>query len=261
MVMRKFAFIILLTIPFHALISQTLDQDYYTSVTANTSFSINSVDDDNGQSFTSGITGDLTSIRVVVDAEDVLNSCSPGDETVLQMELHAGDGFGGSILGTSNNVTVLDGHNALTEFVFSTAIAVVSGSMYTFEVNIVSEDCGLLFTNLEAVLNGTYPNGTGYNAGLPHTSEIMFQTYVISSLSTEEHEHIGRINMYPNPVRNFLHLVNVKNLNSTKIFNNLGQLVLETKENKIDFSRLNRGVYILQIDTFNEIVSKKIIKQ
>ena len=258
--MKKITLIILLVLPFNYSISQTLDQDYYTSITATTLYVNNSTDNDNGQSFTCGITGDLTSIKVVVVTEDVFNSCSPGDQTVLQMELHAGDGFGGSILGTSDNVTVLDGHNALTEFVFSTAIAVVSGSMYTFEVNIVTEDCSFS-NNLDAVLNGTYPGGTGYNAGSPHTSEIMFQTFVIDALSIEENEFEKTINVYPNPVQDFLYIVNTEDLKSTKICNTLGQLVIETKEEKIDFSNLARGIYFLQINTHKGLISKKIIKQ
>jgi len=261
MVMKKISFITLLIMTFNSSISQTLDQDYYTSITATTNFENNAIDNDNGQSFTSGLTGDLTNIRVVLFAEDVFNSCSPGDETVLNMELHVGDGFGGSALGTSDSVTVVDGYNALTEFVFSTPIAITSGSIYTFEVNNVSEDCSNLFTNLEAVSVGTYLNGTAYDAGVAHPADILFQTYVISSLSTEENAHTVKINIYPNPVREFLYLENVKNLNSAKIYNNLGQLVMETKEYKIDLNRLNRGMYILQIDTFNEIISKKIIKQ
>jgi len=257
--MKKIIFITLLILSNYSSISQTLDQDYYTSITADTSFEMNSTDNDDGQSFTCGLTGDLTSIKVVIKAEDVFNSCSPGDETVLQMELHAGDGFGGSVLGTSDNVTVLDGHNALTEFVFSTPIAITSGSMYTFEVNIISEDCSNLFINLDAVLNGTYANGTGYNAGLPHTSEVMFQTFVNSALSIEKNEGLD-ILVYPNPVKDFLYFKNIKGSKFIEIYNTLGQLIFNTNEKQIDFRNVNKGIYFLRIHAFKEKVTKKVIK-
>jgi hypothetical protein len=67
--------------------------------------------------------------------------------------------------------------------------------------------------------------------------------------------------IYPNPVQDFLYLENVSNLNSAKVYNNLGQLVLEANANKIDFSTLNSGVYFLQLSTDKEVISKKIIKK
>jgi hypothetical protein len=176
--------------------------------------------------------------------------------------MHSGDGFGGAVLGTSDNVTVIDGYDALTAFVFSTPIAITSGSMYTFEVNIVSEDCNNLFTNLEAVSVGTYLNGTAYDAGVAHPADILFQTYVNTPpLSTEENKLDRTIYAYPNPVQDILYLSNINNLNSTKIYNTLGQIVLETKEEKIDFTNLIEGIYILQIDSHKGLVRKKIIKK
>ncbi len=259
--MKNIIFITLLLLSYNSSKSQTLDQDNYTSVISDTNFSINFTNNDDGQSFTAGITGNLTSIKVVVFAEDVLNFCTSGDETVLAMELHSGDGFGGSVLGTSSNVTVVDGYTALTEFIFPSPIPVVSGSMYTFEVNIVTENCSFLYTNLEAVLNGNYLGGVGYNAGLAHTSEILFQTLVNSTLSIDENGLEKITNIYPNPVQGFLYLQNFKALKSIKIYNTLGQLILVTKDEKIDFRKLSKGIYFLKIETSSKKMSKKIIKQ
>jgi hypothetical protein len=260
--MKKITFLILAIIFFNSSIAQTLDQDYYTSISSTTNFGNDSTDNNNGQSFTSGMTGNLTSIKVVLMANDIDGFCSPGDETVLQMELQTGDGFSGSVLGTSSAITVFDGYNGLTEFIFPTSIAVVSGSMYTFEVNILSEDCSGLNSSLDAVFNGTYPNGTAYNAGSPHPSaDIMFQTYADNTLNIEDQEFDAIINIYPNPVQDFLYLVNVENLKSIKIYNSLGQLVIETKEEKIDFSNLINGIYFVQINTEKGIKTNKVIKK
>ncbi|NHN25299.1 T9SS type A sorting domain-containing protein [Flavobacterium jejuense] len=81
-----------------------------------------------------------------------------------------------------------------------------------------------------------------------------------SSLSTTTNVLAG-VDIYPNPVQDYLYLRNVKNLESTKIYNNIGQLVSETKEEKIDFSYLNSGIYFLQITTGEGIGIKKIIKK
>ncbi|MFI0431061.1 T9SS type A sorting domain-containing protein [Mariniflexile sp. HMF6888] len=67
--------------------------------------------------------------------------------------------------------------------------------------------------------------------------------------------------IYPNPVQDFLYLETIKNLKFTKIYNNLGQLIIETKDNKIDFSNLNTGVYFLQLITDKRLINKRIIKK
>lgn len=68
------------------------------------------------------------------------------------------------------------------------------------------------------------------------------------------------IHTFPNPVRDFLYIRNTKNPISIEIYNNLGQLILETKEEEIDFRNLNKGVYFLKATTANTIKTKRIIK-
>ncbi|MBL4592700.1 MAG: hypothetical protein JKX68_02670, partial [Flavobacteriales bacterium] len=71
----------------------TLDQDYITGIPATTSFGGHPLgaDNDQGQSFTSNITGNLQGIEVVVDVVDFsINPCSI-DFVNLEIELHDGD--------------------------------------------------------------------------------------------------------------------------------------------------------------------------
>lgn len=75
------------------------------------------------------------------------------------------------------------------------------------------------------------------------------------------------INIYPNPVYNELH-INTHQLfiNSIKIVDNSGRIYFNTKINtydhiKLDVSKLNNGLYFINIDTKNGLVSKKIIVQ
>lgn len=91
---------------------------------------------------------------------------------------------------------------------------------------------------------------------------VGFDDLIVSSstLSTNNNT-LERINIFPNPVTDFLNLGNVKNIKSVKVYNCLGRLVTETKEDKIDFRNFNRGVYILQIHTDRQVINKRIIKK
>ena len=64
---------------------------------------------------------------------------------------------------------------------------------------------------------------------------------------------------YPNPVTNYLKIEGVCPA-EVKIYNTLGQLVKETKENVIDLSAQEAGTYILKVITPSGVVTKQIIK-
>lgn len=68
------------------------------------------------------------------------------------------------------------------------------------------------------------------------------------------------ISVYPNPSKDFLYVENISNLKSVKIYNGLGQLVLDTNKSEINVSGLNKGLYILSISTDSGMVNKKIVK-
>ncbi len=76
---------------------------------------------------------------------------------------------------------------------------------------------------------------------------------------------LKEITIYPNPVKNILMVKNESNfeINSIKIFNELGSLVLEQNIPliQIDVSKFSRGLYFMQIETENGILTKKIIKE
>ena len=64
-----------------------------------------------------------------------------------------------------------------------------------------------------------------------------------------------KIRIYPNPVIDKLFIDSKKNENKL-LFNSLGELVLETTSNTIDFSKLSEGIYILRMND----ISYKLIK-
>jgi len=160
--------------------SQTLDQDYITGIPTTTSFGGHPLgqDNDQGQSFTPNITGNLCQLNVLGNIDDMFMMCNPNDSVGLIIEVHNGDGFAGSILGASDTLYSGVISNSILAFSFSTAIPISSGSAYTWELKRVSETCQDLSVNLEAEFNGSYAGGVAYNNGSPAGSgqDILFQT-------------------------------------------------------------------------------------
>jgi hypothetical protein len=67
--------------------------------------------------------------------------------------------------------------------------------------------------------------------------------------------------VYPNPVKNSLYIKNITNLKEVLVYNTLGQLIITTESEVIDFSNLKEGIYFIKVKTIDgNILSKKIIK-
>lgn len=75
----------------------------------------------------------------------------------------------------------------------------------------------------------------------------------------------NKIAVYPNPVSESLYIESEGAIKKMKLFNMIGQLVLEKSENQnnnfISMGHLNSGTYLLQIETEHGILNKKIIKE
>ena len=177
--MKQILTLILLLIIILNVKSQTLDQDYITGIPTTTLFGGHPLgaNNDQGQSFTAGATGDLWGVEVVVDVSDPSLLCNNCGEVGLIMEITNGDGFGGTVLGTSDFVIASIGQGILI-FNFSSSIPLLSGNSYTWEVKRVSESCSALSVSLEAEFNGSYTGGSAYNNGIiSGTQDILFRTY------------------------------------------------------------------------------------
>ncbi len=70
-----------------------------------------------------------------------------------------------------------------------------------------------------------------------------------------------KVLVYPNPVANILYIKNILDLKSINVYNNLEQLVLQSKVATIDVSHLSQGMYFLQINTSAGTETKRIIKK
>ncbi|MXV38020.1 T9SS type A sorting domain-containing protein [Flavobacteriaceae bacterium Ap0902] len=86
------------------------------------------------------------------------------------------------------------------------------------------------------------------------------------SLSVEDMEVRENISIYPNPVRDHLNLVTTKRIQEVNIFSLDGKLVNNITDPKsnlevIQVNHLANGVYVLQINTGDVVITRKFIKK
>ena len=82
--------------------------------------------------------------------------------------------------------------------------------------------------------------------------------YKLLDLLSTGIDEFGNPSIYPNPTNGLIHIDN--EITNVEIYNILGQLVKETKENAIDLSAQEAGTYILKVITPPGVVTKQIIK-
>jgi aminopeptidase N len=83
-----------------------------------------------------------------------------------------------------------------------------------------------------------------------------------ATLANENFELENGIAVYPNPVKDELHIQLPSNLivNSVTLFNGIGQKVLENSSSDFSVSTLSSGIYYVKIETSEGTFHKKIIK-
>lgn len=94
------------------------------------------------------------------------------------------------------------------------------------------------------------------------------RVYQEEALSTEDAAFVNEVQLFPNPVDNALNLNIASSIQedvNVTIYSTLGkklyQEVLSQNEASIDISQLARGVYFIDIQAGDKVVTKKFIKQ
>jgi len=90
-----------------------------------------------------------------------------------------------------------------------------------------------------------------------------FTTEMDPSLSVAEFEN-STFSVFPNPVKDQLHIKTEKTIDSIEVYNQLGQRVLmfnSILNNSVNVSSLNSGVYLISISSENKKQTLKIIKK
>ena len=82
--------------------------------------------------------------------------------------------------------------------------------------------------------------------------------YKLLDLLSTGIDEFGNPSIYPNPTNGLLYID--YEITNVEIYNIVGQLVTESKENVIDLSKQEAGTYILKVITPSGVVTKQIIK-
>jgi hypothetical protein len=87
---------------------------------------------------------------------------------------------------------------------------------------------------------------------------LVYGTISVKNISLE-----NMLLVYPNPAQTAINLSNSSELGSVKVFNNLGQIVFNTVENKsllsIDMTEFVKGLYFVEIENKSGKLVKKVI--
>lgn len=127
--------------------------------------------------------------------------------------------------------------------------------------NLGLDDLGITFS----LPLGISPNGK-YIVGIGQTADDLrgFVIKLPGALGTDGVNSTPKFSVYPNPVRNVLHLSNTDKITGIELYNMAGQQILAAqKVSKIglDVSKLEKGSYVLKIKTATETESIKVLKK
>ncbi|MGB2088309.1 MAG: LamG-like jellyroll fold domain-containing protein, partial [Psychroflexus salarius] len=173
---RKFYFLMgMLFIAFTSF-SQVLDQSNAPENIGGAIFSISSTNSV-GQSFTAGVTGNLSQINIRI--LNISGTFTPGD---LQLRVLSGDGYAGTVLNTTTiEVLTVGDQFTYQELVIplSENVPVTAGSTYILDLQFSG--------NVEtlALTGDPYPRGILYtNNSASNSNDLWFKTFVTADPST-----------------------------------------------------------------------------
>jgi hypothetical protein len=87
----------------------------------------------------------------------------------------------------------------------------------------------------------------------------------IETFLANEHFDLSTLTVYPNPVKDILHLSFEKEIATVSIYNILGQGVIErainTTDGQIDMSQLPTGTYIVKVVANDKVKTLKVLKE
>ncbi len=174
-----------------------------------------------------------------------------------------------------NGDLVIDSNDAAYEFTWEDAITGEAPSGYIFNFGLSSPPNDLSFNAPSSgfTLYGLSYSTTyywqiiAYNAGgnAIGSSIWSFTTGADPSLSINE-PNKGLFSVYPNPVKDQVHIKTTADIEAVSVSNQLGQRVMDIKKtsiinNTVDLSSLAKGMYFMNVKVDNKSQAIKIIKE
>lgn len=144
----------------------------------------------------------------------------------------------------------------------------LAAGCYTFKINDSYGDgicCAYGNGSYSVTSIGTTLASGGSFGSSESTNFCVGTTGLVTEVSTitESSKGVDFV-MYPNPVKgNILHVISNEGMKDYKIYNVMGQLVLQgqIKNDQINISSLNTGIFVVELNTYKEKITKKFIKE
>lgn len=121
---------------------------------------------------------------------------------------------------------------------------------------------GSLLSNSAILINGSSYYASQTVNGCESNERLVVKVKI--NTSAIDNVIVRKFSYYPNPFEDKLYISNIDKIKSIKIFNNIGQFVVEYVYNEsnieIDMSKLVKGEYILEILSSQSLRSVKVMK-
>ncbi|WP_299363667.1 T9SS type A sorting domain-containing protein [Winogradskyella sp.] len=166
---------------------------------------------------------------------------SDGSVVAIGAPFNDGNGF------NSGNVRIYENQGGNWVQIGSDINGETSGDISGNSISLSSDGTVLV---IGAQLNA----GNGLNSG--HA-----RVFDLSALLSVDDQTISNFSIYPNPTKDqfTIQLDNPSDLQNINIYNNLGQLVMTSKNTIVDVSKLTSGLYIVEVETAKGKGVKKLI--
>ena len=174
---------------------------------------------------------------------DVLTNWEDHESEVITLENGSFVGITpGELFVVNTNYTITDG---VTNLTFRTNFS---------DADYIGTPIPIAFDRITKLIVGEFD-------GVPQVTAIELSDFVNPVLSTQDVNE-DYFSVFPNPASDF---INIKTNNNDEVFvtvfDMLGKSVLKqtTNNNKLNISKLVSGIYLLQINQNNSIITKKLI--
>ncbi len=257
--------------------SQTLDVDFTGNTGTCMSYIGISETQTSAQSFTAGITGTLTSVKVGLSSD----ACSETTTMNCVAKIYQGT-CTGSVLATQNFSLPTGASLSMFQIIFSTPASITTGQLYTLELSVLpGQNCAEdMMMGMRAVFGrwhmenqyncgGQYSGGTSYETGCsPYPGDFYIQTYVSGSGITTRMVSAfeTKLKAYPNPTHHELQIDLGENLRSVKVtLTDLSGRLLRSNEyfniNMLSYAIDQQpGLYMLIIETEKQQSVIRVVK-
>ncbi|MEZ0006768.1 hypothetical protein ABH942_002145 [Flavobacterium sp. 28YEA47A] len=203
----------------------------------------------------------------VTDGTNVGATASSTETVPVDCNGYAGgDVWFSVVVPPSGNLTVQTGDSSTGASGVDTVVTVYSGACGSL-VQVACDDDGAGTRYSLVSMTGLTPGSTlylrVYEYGNDNTGAFGISAYD-SSLKTTSFDNAS-FKVYPNPVKNMLHLSYTESMTDVAVFNLLGQQVLTKKinatESQLDMSALAGGTYLVKVNVGNQVKTLKIVKE